>query len=162
MEKKFKIITTIFILVFLILLGLNLSKPKVNIDLVCFDNNCFKVEVVSTSKDMEKGLMFRGYLDRGSGMLFVFEDVGNYPFWMKNTLIPLDIIWINENYEVVFIKENAMPCLKDECPTINPNIEAKYVLEINGGLVKEMDIKVGNKVSFSGPAGTPVVPQDGG
>ena len=59
---------------------------------------------------MKNGLMFRENMDSDRGMLFIFEKEGEYPFWMKNTLIPLDIIWINKDKEVVFISENAQPC----------------------------------------------------
>ena len=67
---------------------------------------------------------------------------------MKNTLIPLDIIWINANNEVVFISENTIPCEKDFCPSIEPVREAKYVLEINGGLVEKIGLKIGDKLEF--------------
>ena len=65
---------------------------------------------------------------------------------MKNTLIPLDIIWINGNEEVVSINKNSQPCKKDYCPIIKPTKDAKYVLEINGGLSEEIGLSVGNKV----------------
>lgn len=164
MNKVFKIIilltltiwlTSFFVVVFY---KYNFSS-KLDIKKVCFGQNCFRVEIAERAVDLEKGLMFRNYLEKDRGMLFVFENSGNYPFWMKNTLIPLDIIWINKNNEIVFIKEKAEPCppspkategqVKEvDCPIIDPEETAKYVLEINGGLVKEMNIKVGDKVSF--------------
>lgn len=115
---------------------------------VCFDDECFDVEVVDTEADRMKGLMFREYLDQDKGMLFVFEESRVYPFWMKNTLISLDMIWIDENYEVVFIKESAMPCTSDPCPSINPGTQALYVLEINGGLAAQKGIELGDKAKF--------------
>ena len=124
---------------------------------VCFEKNCFVVEIADTNYKREFGLMNRTFLDKDKGMLFVFDKEDYYSFWMKDTLIPLDIIWINSNKEVVFIKENALPCNLFEkklnqkygkCETYISDKKAKYVLEINNGLVKELNIKVGDKVNF--------------
>jgi hypothetical protein len=112
---------------------------------VCFNDNCFNVEVAKTAKELENGLMFRKQIDQDRGMLFVFEEEQIYPFWMKNTLIPLDIIWIDENNEIVFIKNNAEPCKELNCENINPKVNAKYVLEINAGISKNIGLKIGDK-----------------
>ncbi len=63
--------------------------------------------------------MMREAMPMYSGMLFVFETMGKYGFWMKNTLIPLDMIWLNANYQVVATK-TAVPCEEDPCPTYDP------------------------------------------
>ena len=118
-------------------------------DNVCIKDNCFEVEVVKTPKDRERGLMFRESLDNNAGMLFIFEQSGNYPFWMKNTLIPLDIIWIDEKKEVVFIGENIQPCIADPCPSYNPSALVLYVLEINAGKAEEIGLEVGDKLEFN-------------
>ena len=117
---------------------------------VCFDKNCFVVKLAKTETERERGLMNVTQLDKNKGMLFIFEKEGDYPFWMKNTLIFLDIIWIDKNGKVVFVKENAEPCLpadgageQKNCPAINPGVQAKYVLEINAGLAQKFGIKVG-------------------
>jgi hypothetical protein len=115
---------------------------------VCFNNNCFLVELAQTQKEISRGLMFRDSLAQNRGMLFIFEVQGVYDFWMKNTKIPLDIIWLNEEKEVVFIKNNAPPCQEDFCPSIRPNIEASYVLEINAGLAEKIGLKNGDKFVF--------------
>ncbi|MEI7425030.1 MAG: DUF192 domain-containing protein [Candidatus Staskawiczbacteria bacterium] len=111
---------------------------------VCFGEKCFQVELAKTPLQREKGLMNRERLDKDRGMLFIFDKDGIYPFWMKNTLIPLDIIWINSNNEVVFISQNAQPCKSLICTSVFPDKNAKYVLEINGGLCKENNFKVGD------------------
>lgn len=99
--------------------------------------------------ERSRGLMYREGLDSDKGMLFIFEKEGEYPFWMKNTLISLDIIWINENKEVVFISENAQPCSEEySCPSISPGKNAKYVLEINGGTSERIGLKIGDKANF--------------
>ena len=114
---------------------------------VCFAENCFFVEIADTPEKKSQGLMYREKLAENRGMLFIFDKEGNYSFWMKNTLIPLDIIWLNENKEVVFIKNNAQPC-QNECPAIKPDAEAKYVLEINSGLANKINLNLGDKLIF--------------
>ena len=98
------------------------------------------------------------FLDIDKGMLFIFPLEGIYSFWMKDTLIPLDIIWINTDYEVVYIKENALPCKnlfnekaslkKTNCEIFIPDKEAKYVLEINSQLSRKYDIKIKDIAKF--------------
>jgi len=127
----------------------NIQTPKKDIvPKVCMENKCFDVEIAKTGEERRIGLMNRKHLDLDRGMLFLFENEGVYGFWMKNTLIPLDIIWIGENKEVVFIKENAMPCNLENCETFYPAQKASYVLEINGGLAEKYGIKIGDKVDF--------------
>jgi uncharacterized membrane protein (UPF0127 family) len=115
---------------------------------VCLDNKCFSVELAKTDAEREKGLMYRTQLGADKGMLFIFDQEGVYPFWMKNTLIPLDIIWIDSNGKVVFIGENIQPCKIIICPTTNPQVKAKYVLEINAGVSKEMGLKAGDEAKI--------------
>lgn len=115
---------------------------------ICFKDNCFEVELALTSKQKEKGLMFRKDLSRDKGMLFVYNNEIISSFWMKNVNFPLDIIWISENKEVVFISKNTLPCLTENCPSIKPTEKAKYVLEIKGGISEEIGLKVGDKLEI--------------
>lgn len=115
---------------------------------VCFGVHCFFVELAETLEEKEMGLMFREKLDLNKGMLFIFEEEKEYSFWMKNTLFPLDIIWINKDREVVFIKNNVLPCGKGDCPSIIPDTKAKYVLELNGGTANKINLKTGDKFDF--------------
>jgi hypothetical protein len=112
---------------------------------ICFPKTCFLAELALTQKEQEKGLMFRKNLPSQKGMLFVFKREDIYPFWMKNTFIPLDIIWIDKNYKVVFIKYSAKPCQKEACSLIVPEKRAKYVLEIKAGLAKKFNIELDQK-----------------
>ncbi|OGM90161.1 hypothetical protein A3J77_00705 [Candidatus Wolfebacteria bacterium RBG_13_41_7] len=114
---------------------------------VCFNDDCFSAEIASSSALM-KGLMFRKNLDENGGMLFIFSNEGKHAFWMKNTLIPLDIIWINTSKEIVHIAENVQPCEAFYCPSVSPEKSAKYVLEINGGKAKKAGLKIGDKAEF--------------
>jgi len=114
---------------------------------VCFDGLCLETEVVETQEDRSRGLMFRESLGERVGMLFIFEKSGIYSFWMKNTLIPLDIIWIDEEMRIVRIV-NVEPCVEDPCTTYNPGVEARYVFETNIGFAEENGIGIGDSVEF--------------
>lgn len=113
---------------------------------VCFNDNCFTVYLALTPYELFKGLMFVEHLDEDKGMLFVFEKDGIYPFWMKNTLIPLDIIWIDLNGKAVFISRNIQPCKSILCTSINPGKQARYVLEINAGISDKIGLAVGDEI----------------
>jgi len=114
----------------------------------CFGNNCFYTEIVEKPEDMMLGMMFRKNLDQDRGMLFIFSELKNHSFWMKNTLIPLDIIWLNENMEVAYIGENIQPCVGEICKSINPVEKSKYVLELNAGIAQKINLKIGDKLTF--------------
>ncbi|MBN2459693.1 DUF192 domain-containing protein [Candidatus Woesearchaeota archaeon] len=116
---------------------------------VCFEQACFEVEVADEPGERAQGLMHRESLDESKGMLFIFEQQETYSFWMKNTLIPLDIIWIDEKQKVVHIARNAQPCTGQECPSINPGAQAKYALEINANLSERKGISVGDTTRIS-------------
>jgi uncharacterized membrane protein (UPF0127 family) len=148
MDKQ-SILIVFIILVSMVIVGGGLPNQSLEVGQVCTSNVCFSVEIPATQSQMEYGLMNRSHLDCDKGMLFVFGKEGNYSFWMKNTLIPLDIIWINSSQNVVYIKKNAQPCTPDYCPSIVPRKNAKYVLEINGGLSDKYEIKVGDKANVS-------------
>jgi uncharacterized membrane protein (UPF0127 family) len=115
---------------------------------VCFKYKCFSADIANTPQAREQGLMFRTQLDENRGMLFVFDKEDIYSFWMKNTLLPLDMIWINGSKQVSYIYANATSCADELCPSITPDAAAKYVLEINAGLVDFYSIKVGDNVTI--------------
>lgn len=137
--KKYWIIFLIIILFVLFMISL-VSNPNQ----VCINNHCFLVEMAKTREERSQGLMNRKYLAENKGMLFVFDNEDIHSFWMKDVLIPLDIVWINQDKEVVYIYRNAQPC-KEECESIRPEKKAMYVLEINAG---QADFKVGDKAVF--------------
>ena len=115
---------------------------------VHFNDYIFSVEVAQTRSERARGLMHREQLEPDEGMLFVYEKEGERSFWMKNTLIPLDIIWIDADKEVVFIHERAQPCKVEPCPKISPDVKASYVLELNAGSVEKIGLSVGDKLEF--------------
>ncbi len=115
--------------------------------MVCFEDKCFMVEIADTPEERAEGLMFRESLEPDKGMLFVFGQESEYGFWMKNTIIPLDIIWINSDGEVVFISKETRPC-DESCPFIRPDRKAKYVLELNAGVSDEIVLGIGDKIKI--------------
>lgn len=88
--------------------------------------------------------MYRTNLATDRGMLFIFDSEGIYHFWMKNTLIALDIVWFNAKKEVVFIAKDVPPCSQDPCPTIKPDKNALLVLEVNAGAADKIGLKTGD------------------
>ena len=121
-------------------------------DQVLIDNgkNLIKVnvEIADDNNERINGLMFRKNLDKNSGMLFVFDDEKNQTFWMKNTLIPLDIIFIGKDMKIVDIK-HATPCNEDPCKLYQSSKPAKYALEVNGNFTIKNGIKVDDKITLN-------------
>jgi uncharacterized protein len=106
------------------------------------------VEVADTEALRALGLSNRKYLGDYSGMLFVFDEKVGVPFWMKETLINLDIIFIDEKGFVVDIKENNEPCTDVHCPQIVSKEPFKYVLEVKGGFCEINDVEVGQSITI--------------
>jgi len=109
----------------------------------------FTVEIADTPETWEHGLMERTSLAPDAGMLFIFLDVAPRTFWMMNTLIPLDMLFIDANHRVINIQENALPCAAPRrCPTYHSTAPAKYVLEIPGGRARALGMQAGDHVYF--------------
>jgi len=107
-----------------------------------------EVEIAANDETREQGLMYRDRLPPGHGMLFLFARAGTYPFWMKNTIIPLDMIWIDESLRVVHVERSVPPCKADPCPSYDPKAEARYVLELAGGEAARQGIGAGPQLRF--------------
>ena len=146
MKKQSLIFLILIFIIFLISIYIISNQQNKNPE-VCFEENCFLVEIALTQEEKAKGLMFREFLNEDKGMLFVYDEEKVYNFWMKNTLIPLDIIWINSNKEVVYIKHEAQPC-NGLCESISPGKNALFVLEINAGITEKLNIIIGDKIKF--------------
>lgn len=115
------------------------------------NNHTYNLLLANDDKSRQVGLSNRKSLDQNQGMLFVFPKKGIYSFWMKDTQIPLDIIFINDD-KVVHIIKNATPQAgnKGTLPIYTPPSEGNYVLEINGGQSDKYKIKNGDKVTLNG------------
>lgn len=111
---------------------------------ICLRGHCFLAEIAKTEQQREKGLMNRKEMAQNKGMLFVFEQEGLYSFWMKNTFIPLDIIWLDGQGRTVFISQDVLPCNEDPCPIVSSDKLAKYVLELNAGQAQNIGLKIGD------------------
>ena len=115
---------------------------------VCFKNHCFQVELAQNDEERTRGLQWRESMDGGKGMLFIFPYPSKYGFWMKDTLIPLDMIWMDYARRVVSIVTDVKPCKESPCPTFTPPSDALYVFEINAGYAAKLGIKKGDVAVF--------------
>ena len=115
---------------------------------ICFKDHCLMVEVAADDASRVRGLQGRSSFANGAGMLFIFPQPDVYTFWMKDTLIPLDIIWLDDNRMVVDLKAQVPPCQENPCPVYTPSGNALYVLEINAGLAQTYGIRVADKAVF--------------
>jgi uncharacterized membrane protein (UPF0127 family) len=107
------------------------------------------IEVASTENQRSIGLMYRGYLDLNKGMLFIFEHPAIQRVWMKNTLIPLDVLFVSAQGKIISIHKGLQPCVKKSCEIYDSMGIAKYMLEVNAGVVKKEKLKVGMTVILS-------------
>lgn len=111
------------------------------------------VQVAKTQKQQEFGLMYRGNLGEGEGMVFPFSTPGNYAFYMKNMKIPIDIIYaapvaegLKNLYDIVKVTDNIQPCKSDPCPLDYSGDDVVMVLEVPAGYAKARGIAPGDKL----------------
>jgi uncharacterized membrane protein (UPF0127 family) len=107
----------------------------------------FEVEIADDVGERAQGLMFRKSLASNAGMLFIYPTVQDVAFWMKNTLIPLDMLFIAADGHIVRIEKQATPLSETAIPSGAP---VKAVLEVNGGLTDELGVKQGDLVDYPG------------
>ena len=103
-----------------------------------------------TPEEQAQGLMFRESLPERTGMLFLFSDNAVHRFWMKKTMIPLDMIWMDGGGKVLFVSAQTPPCRADPCPSYGPETPAASVLEIVGGKASREKIVVESVLRFEG------------
>lgn len=103
------------------------------------------IEIADDDYLTQTGLMYRDSMEEHQGMLFVFPKADYHYFYMKNTKIPLDIIYIDANKTIVSFQKNAKPFDENSLPSEKP---AKYVLEINAGLSDKWNLEVGDKIAY--------------
>jgi uncharacterized membrane protein (UPF0127 family) len=114
------------------------------------DGSAVLVEIAADPATRAQGLMFRPSLSPDRGMLFLFRDKAEHSFWMKNTLIPLDILWVDETATVVHIEADVPPCQADPCPSYAPSAQAVAVLELAAGQSAARGIRTGDVLQFRG------------
>ncbi|MCK0156402.1 DUF192 domain-containing protein [Cellulophaga sp. F20128] len=103
------------------------------------------IEIAETEYETQTGLMDRDSMDENQGMLFIFPDVSMHSFYMKNTKIALDLLYIDDNLKIVSFKKNAKPL--DES-SLSSEVPVQYVLEINAGLADKYGLEVGDRIQF--------------
>jgi len=108
-------------------------------------------EIADTPYRMQYGYMFRKKVDAGEGMIFVHRAAGFHSMWMKNTLVPLDMVWMDADFKVVHIERSVPPCREDPCPAYGPLRKANYVLELQGGSIGPDQLAIGDRLSVSFP-----------
>jgi uncharacterized membrane protein (UPF0127 family) len=106
------------------------------------------VEIADNQQKRITGLMFRKSIPDDYGMLFIFEDEDIQSMWMKNTLINLDLIFINKDKQIVDMHLDVPPCKSDPCPSYIGKYPAKYVLELKGGIALKIGLKQGDRLYF--------------
>lgn len=107
---------------------------------VCFKENCFTVELAKTVGQQANGLMRRDSLEKNKGMLFVYEKEEPHAIWMKNMKFAIDVVWLNKNKEIIFMKENVPPCDTFACPLYSADAASAYVLELPAGTVERIGL----------------------
>jgi len=123
-----------------------ISDAKTRISLLKVKDSIISVEIADTPEKRQQGLMYRKTMKDNEGMLFIFETEDFRTFWMKNTLIPLDMVWMDPNYKVIYITKDAQPCVFDPCEMyVAP---AKYVLELKGGWSDRNNLQVGDSIQL--------------
>ncbi len=114
---------------------------------VVLRDHVFRVEIADDEAERTRGLMYREHLDADAGMLFLFERQEPQAFWMKNTRIPLDILYFDQSWSLVGWSLNTPPCsLGNQCPSYPSGAPARYVLELNAGTASSIGAQLGDKL----------------
>ena len=122
-----------------------------NVSLAIPDGTVLEAEIAATEAELARGLMFRDALCERCGMLFVFRESGVHPFWMKDTLVPLDAIFLDQEYKVVDVLHmESCPKNSKVCPSYTTNANSTYVLEVNLGFAQRHNVTAGSVLARVG------------
>ncbi|TCI06624.1 DUF192 domain-containing protein [Dyella soli] len=130
-----------------------LAAPQHDAPAVRLHGQRFSTEFATTDASREHGLMMRTQLAADHSMLFVFAQDDQRWFWMKNTLIPLDILYFDGNRKLVSVQANVPPCKADPCPSYPSDLPARYVLELPAGTAGRIGAMVGDELTIEGNVG---------
>lgn len=132
-RMRIRIITSLWLSFFIVLPDLAISEmeifDKANIVINKVDYN---LEIAKTPAQRSQGLMFRHSLPEREGMLFIYPNLGDHRIWMKNTLIPLTVIWLDQNESVISVKQ-LQPCDTNFCPGFGVYRPSRFVIELKAG-----------------------------
>jgi len=129
-----------------------LESVEFPIGTIKVDETVLEVQVADTEPRRVRGLMFQDQLPYDKGMIFVFNESGVYSLWMLNMQFSLDMIWFDENGDIVHIEKNIPPCKTPTeimaCQSIIPSGEAKYILEVSSGFIDQFNITKDSKLDI--------------
>ena len=108
----------------------------------------YSIEIADNDATREHGLMDRTEMAADHGMLFVFQDDTPRAFWMKNTKIPLDMLFFDADRHLVSVQHDVPPCVADPCPAYSSGAPARYVLELNAGQAKKLGLTSGDEMQI--------------
>lgn len=132
----------------LLVFGVGLMQAQVRVIPLRIGPHKFNIEVADTYEKRALGLMHRESIADDSGMILVFSQLDHHSIWMKNCLVSMDLLFINQYKQIVKIYHNVPPCKKAPCESYTVNIPVLYVLELRANRAKELNIKEGDSVSF--------------
>jgi len=146
LKFKYPLIVALFIIAFVLLIKEKGATTDNLLPYVKVAGQDIQVDLAITKEEQMQGLSGRDMLEPTKGMLFIFEKPGKYSFWMQGMNFPIDIIWIDEAYKVVYIKKDA----RHETPfeQYGPDKDTKYVLEVVSGFSEKYGLKVGDTIEI--------------
>lgn len=115
------------------------------------DGRAITAELAVTDEERARGLMFRETIADDYGMLFCFVDEDYHAFWMKDTLLALDMLWLDKDRRIVHIARDVPPCKEDPCPSYSPDRPGSYVLELGAGGADRYKLKLFDRLDFTPP-----------
>jgi uncharacterized membrane protein (UPF0127 family) len=125
---------------------------EINLTQVTFPNGVkINAETMRTDPELMRGLMFRESLAPDRGMLFIHPKENTFHYWMYQTKIPLDMIWMDHDHRIVEMSLDTPPCKTSsarDCPNYGGNFQSKYVLEVNAGVARKNGLKTGDSLDF--------------
>jgi hypothetical protein len=127
---KFSFIFLLIIMPFAGFTSQQFSEQLFPTQVLELNNKLYKLEIADTVERKTQGLMFRQNLQQNAGMLFVYSNPGNYRIWMKNTLIPLTVIWLDEQAQIID-KKILQPCRSENCPVFGVSRPSKFIIELH-------------------------------
>jgi uncharacterized membrane protein (UPF0127 family) len=139
------------VILFILFCGSVYSSPGTEIKIIplYIGSEKFIVEIADTPEKILTGMMFREFVPDDFGMLFIHETEDYHAFWMKNCRVPLDIIFLDKNKQIINIHFNVPPCKREPCKTYKSERPAQYVLELCANRAKELNLKPGDTIFFS-------------
>ena len=134
--------------------GCTVAVPRASAPAVDLHGHRFSTELATDDASREHGLMMRTELPADHGMLFIFPDTQPRWFWMKNTLVPLDILYFDADRKLVSMHLDVPPCKADPCPSYPSDAPARYVLELPAGTARRIGAQAGDELTVEGDIGT--------